>query len=67
MRRPSTSFTWLEKMMTAMPLVNPMTTGCGMNLIAAAELRAAPSTMRSTPAMSVATVRPSTPYFWTMP
>src|SRR5215212_6730703 len=66
MRRPSTSFTWLEKITTAMPLVNPMTTGCGTNLIATPS-RAAPSAMRMTPAMSVATVRPSTPYFWTMP
>jgi hypothetical protein len=27
MRRPRKSFTWLERMMTAMPLVNPTTTG----------------------------------------
>ena len=66
MRRPSTSLTWLEKITTAIPLVKPITTGCGTNLIAA-PIRAAPSAMRSTPAMSVATVRPSTPYFWTMP
>ena len=38
MRRPRKSFIWLEKMITAIPLVNPTTTGCGMNLIAAAEL-----------------------------
>ena len=33
-RRPSRSFTWPEKMMTAMPLVKPVMTGNGMNLIA---------------------------------
>ena len=39
MRSPRRSLTWLEKMMTAMPLVKPMTTGCGMNLIDRAQLR----------------------------
>src|SRR5688500_851282 len=32
--RPSRSGTWEEKMITAMPLVNPVTTGYGINLIA---------------------------------
>jgi hypothetical protein len=37
MRRPSRSLIWLEKMISAMPLVNPVTTGCGMNLMALPE------------------------------
>ena len=42
MRSPSRSFTWPEKMITAIPLVKPVTTGKGMNLIAAPS-RASPS------------------------
>jgi hypothetical protein len=49
-----------EKMMTAIPLVNPVTTGYGMNLIAAPK-RARPKTMSSRPARTVQIVRPSTP------
>ena len=59
-RRPSRSFTWLEKMISAMPLVNPMVTGYGMNLIAPPR-RARPRPIRSTPAMIVAMVSPATP------
>ena len=51
----------LEKMITAMPVVKPVTTGYGMNLIAAPS-RASPKAMRISPAMIVATSRPSTPY-----
>ena len=32
-RNPSRSFTWLAKMMTAMPAVKPTVTGYGMNLM----------------------------------
>ena len=48
--------------MTAMPLVKPVTTGYGMNLIAPPK-RARPMAISRTPAMSVQIVRPSTPYF----
>ncbi len=53
-------------MITAMPLVKPVITGCGMNLIAEPSF-ARPMITSSTPAISVATVSPSMPYFWTMP
>ncbi len=43
-----------------MPLVKPMVTGYGMNLIAAPS-RASPKPMRMPPAMSVARASPSTP------
>ncbi len=59
-RRPSRSRIWEEKMMTAIPLVKPVTTGYGMNLIAAPK-RARPRIISSTPAMTVQIVRPSTP------
>ena len=55
-----------EKMITAMPLVNPVTTGNGMNLMAAPSF-AMPNAISITPASRVATVSPSTPYFCTMP
>ena len=49
-----------------MPLVNPVTTGSGMNLITPPSF-ARPKPIRMTPAISVATMSPSTPYFCTMP
>ena len=49
--KPRKSLTWLEKMMTAMPLVNPMTTGCGTNLMTAPSVTA-PMMTRKTPAMT---------------
>ena len=49
-----------------MALVKPVTTGKGMNLMAP-PTRARPRPIRNSPAMSVATVSPSTPYFCTMP
>jgi hypothetical protein len=64
--RPRKSLTCDEKMMSAIPLVKPMITGCGMNLMAAPNLRS-PMATRITPAMSVATMSPSTPYCWTIP
>ena len=65
-RRPSRSLTCDEKMMTAIPLVKPVTTGYGMNLIAPPK-RARPNTISMTPAMIVTIVRPSRPYRVTMP
>ena len=65
MRRPRKSFTWLEKMMSAMPLVKPMVTGKGMNLIAPPS-RTRPNRSRITPAIRVAAASPSTPCFWTI-
>jgi hypothetical protein len=56
----------VEKIITAMPLVNPATTGYGMNLIIDPK-RAKPIITIITPAMIVAMVRPSNPYFWTIP
>ena len=66
MRKPKKSRSSPLKMMTAIPLVNPVTTGAGMNLIAPPSF-ATPRTMRITPAIIVATVSPSTPYCCTMP
>ena len=60
MSSPSRSLTWLEKMISAMPLVNPVTTGYGMNLIAPPR-RARPKPTRMTPPIIVATMSPSTP------
>src|SRR6266566_3001093 len=64
--RPSRSRIWLEKMISAMPLVNPIVTGNGMNLIAPPR-RSSPKAIRMKPAMSVATTSPSTPYLSTIP
>ena len=66
MLRPRKSLTWLEKMMTAIPLVNPVTRGLGTNLITEPS-RASPIASSITPASRVAAVSPSSPYFWTMP
>ena len=52
--------------MTAMPAVNPVITGYGMNLISAPG-RARPMTMRMTPAMTVQMTSPSYPNCATMP
>ena len=52
-------------MITAIPLVNPVIDRMRNELDRAAEL--ASPMIKSTPAMSVATVSPSTPYFCTMP
>jgi hypothetical protein len=53
-------------MMSAMPLVNPIVTGYGMNLIAPPS-RNKPKATRMKPAMRVATTSPSTPCCWTIP
>ena len=59
-RSPRKSLTSPEKMIRAMPLVNPMVTGYGMNLMAPPS-RARPKPARMTPASRVAAARPSTP------
>jgi hypothetical protein len=66
MRRPNRSLICPEKMISAIPLVKPVTTGKGMNLMTLPSLKS-PNPTRIAPAMSVATVRPSTPNFCTMP
>ena len=58
MPSPSRSLIWPEKMTTAMPLVKPAVTGYGMNLTAPPS-RVRPMTMSMTPAMTVASTRPS--------
>ena len=52
--------------MSAIPLVKPIVTGYGMNLIAPPS-RNSPKATRMKPAMSVATTRPSTPCCATIP
>lgn len=56
--RPSASFSWLVTMITAMPLVKPVTSGCGMNRISVPVFNS-PAAMSITPAISVASTRPS--------
>src|ERR1051326_6806918 len=57
---PRKSLTCDEKMMSAIPLVNPTMTGYGMNLIAEPN-RAKPIIMRMMPAMIVAMINPFIP------
>jgi len=56
--RPNRSRIWLEKMMTAMPAVKPVTTGSGMYLIQVPR-RARPATTSIAEAMNVASTSPS--------
>ena len=56
--RPSRSLSWLAKMMTAMPAVKPVTSGCGRYFISVPTL-SRPATTRITPAIRVAMTRPS--------
>lgn len=55
--RPSESLTWLEKMLTAMPAVKPVITGCGMNFINAPS-RSRPAAISISPASRVHRIRP---------
>ena len=57
MRRPSMSFTWLEKMLTAMPAVKPVTTGCGMYFISVPS-RSRPAAISISPASRVHRISP---------
>lgn len=65
-RRPSPSRSCCTMRIVAMALVKPVTTGKGMNLMAP-PARARPRPIRNSPAINVATISPSTPYFSTMP
>ncbi len=60
-RRPSTSASWIEAITTAMPDVNPVVTGCGMNSIRR-PIRIRPKSAWKAPARSVARRRPAMPY-----
>ena len=55
-----------ENIITAIPLVKPMMSECGMNLITAPSL-ASPIMMSITPAIKVEMMSPSTPYTCTIP
>ena len=66
MRRPRKSRICVLAISTAIPLVNPTTTGRGMKRTAL-PLRVAPSTTRMTPAIMVHRYSPATPYLATMP
>ena len=57
---------WVEAMSSAMPLVNPIMTGLGMNFTADPR-PVMPITTSMPPAMRVTRVRPETPKRATMP
>jgi hypothetical protein len=57
---PSRSFTWLEKITSAIPAVKPVMTGCGMYLIHVPSL-SRPAATRIRPASRVASSNPSYP------
>ncbi len=59
-RSPRKSLIWVLAINTPMPLVNPTTTGRGMNFTAE-PIPVAPSTMSRTPAIIVHMKRPSRP------
>lgn len=63
MVRPNRSLIWLEKMITAIPAVKPVTTGSGIYLIHVPN-RASPAMTSIAPAISVARTRPSYPWVW---
>ena len=63
---PKKSLICVLAMITAMPLVNPTTTGRGMNFTAFPR-PVMPRNTSITPAISVHMYRPSTPYFETIP
>ena len=64
--KPKRSLICVLAIKTAMPLVNPITTGRGMNLTAD-PMPVAPSTTSRTPAITVHMKRPSTPCTATIP
>jgi hypothetical protein len=63
---PKKSFSWVLAMTSAMPLVNPMTTGLGMNRTAV-PVPVSPMMTSRTPAIIVHMNSASTPYCATMP
>src|ERR1700681_1280107 len=64
--RPKKSLIWVLAMMTAMPFVNPTTTGRGMYFTAVPS-PVTPKMTSSTPAISVHMNNPSRPYRATIP
>ncbi len=66
MFNPKNSCNCPMKMMTAIPAVNPATTGYGMNLISTPS-RNTPITTNITPAITVASANPPYPYPATIP
>ena len=64
--KPSKSFTWVQKMVTAMPEVKPVVTGNGMNLMRDPILNT-PKRMRKSPASSVHITNPLKPKLATTP
>ncbi len=63
---PRKSLTCVVAMSSAMPLVNPRTTGRGMNFTAVPR-PVKPRMSRITPAIMVTISRPDTPWSWMMP
>ena len=61
--RPKKSLSWLLKMITAMPAVKPVISGCGMYFINVPTFISA-AAIRISPAMIVASSRPSMPWCW---
>ena len=64
--RPKKSFSWVKKIITAIPLVKPITSGIGKYLITCPS-RSMPISTSSTPAMKVHSIRLVNPYLLTMP
>jgi hypothetical protein len=60
MCKPSRSFIWLEKMLTAIPEVKPVITGCGMYL-SSVPIRSTPAAISMMPASSVHRISPPYP------
>ena len=63
--RPSSSFSWLAKMITAMPAVKPTVTGKGMNLMKVPS-RSQPTAASISPDRKVARISPSIPCWATV-
>ncbi len=63
---PKKSLIWVLAIITAIPFVNPTTTGRGMNFTALPN-PVKPNATRITPAISVHMNSPSNPYLLTMP
>jgi hypothetical protein len=64
--RPKKSLSWVRKISTAIPLVKPVISGIGKNLITCPS-RITPISTSITPAMKVQIRRLATPYLATMP
>ncbi|MNR27777.1 hypothetical protein D3C85_1450640 [compost metagenome] len=64
--KPKKSFSWVSRISTAMPLVKPVISGIGKNLITCPR-RSSPISTSITPAMKVQMIRLAMPYLTTMP